>query len=291
MADPTVEQIVRRGLRRAGEARPSPELVARARDEWIQELLSDIGARAIDAGSASVLSSLEITQTTVAEVGRRRYPLPDDFDDDSSVTLLDGALRGTIVTAEEDQVTTTLAGLTSDTGAGHYLVVLDGIAKGAMREIVSVDTGVSPTLLTLDRLFDEGETPAPGDTFLVVDEVIELQEWNTEDGDRWEEFGTGQPAEYRMWQGNVEFNIAPDKVYAIRVRYIPSLSKVDVTSETMAALLLRWQHVLVIGVWKLAAEENDDDQSRLALAQYEAAVSRAIAKEVDYMRDFEGFTL
>src|SRR5574342_73997 len=81
--DPTVTEIVTEGLKRGGRTSPTAAQIQSAIDHALREVKADIML------VAPTHPSLRTTATTVTLRGLQRYAVPDDHNEQESITLLD----------------------------------------------------------------------------------------------------------------------------------------------------------------------------------------------------------
>ena len=83
--NPLLSQIVLEGINQAGEMNPSAALLARATNNWIEEIKNDIW----NLGKKPKL--LHVTAYTTIPVGQSRYAYPSDYSSDLSLNILTGS--------------------------------------------------------------------------------------------------------------------------------------------------------------------------------------------------------
>lgn len=301
MADITANTICVEALKRAGIFSPSVAEITRARTEWLEEVKTDIWNRA-DINGNTRLRTLHTTAVAPLTKGQRRYSLPGDFDEELSVTFLDGDKD---LTVEGDGVAAsgaTKACFTFDTTAsdsvteadllGHYVFFYSGKAKGQFREVVSFPLA---NKCEVDITWDTSggdKTPASDDKARIINRTTDIEEVGIQEGDDLlYSKGTGKPSRFFKYNDAFYLDKAPDQdYYGLRLRYYADLTRLTVETDNqlstaataMQDVYRKWRNVLVLGVLKIALFSHGDEMFINAGGEYELAISNLLRKEIDY---------
>ncbi len=284
--------IVKEGLRRAGFSDPDAELLNRAENIWLGELVNEIvtSARATGYG---VLKPFETTAYAIGVINQSRYALPDDYDHRLSVAILDGTHTDTVVSGDSASVT-----LASDEdisvadAEGRHVLITAGTAKGQYRQIV--DYNSTTKVVTTATSFDTSKTPLSGDTYLIVDDEqrVFFEYVRTLD----EQFiarEVGEPQDVGIFNSELLFDRPLDKTYGLKLRYYADPAKIARSDSRWTDLYTRWQHLLTLGIQRYAYEDADDE-TRFAtrfVEKWQAALIAQIRRDQPDYGQFEGFGL
>tara|TARA_Y100000310_G_scaffold157246_1_gene156618 strand:- start:2295 stop:3092 length:798 start_codon:yes stop_codon:yes gene_type:complete len=265
-------------------------MVKRVADEWVPEIVSDI----VDQSRRLGDGFLEILQTTaiaIATPNRRRYPLPADFDDELSVTLLDGDTTGTAQDGDSSVVTLDSAeSISSADAEGRYVLMTAGTSKGQYRQITDYNSTTKEA--TVEQPWDDTKTPVSGDTYVILDCFDILWEDNTKEADKsYAATASSRPASFSRFNAEYLLDYPPDKAYGLKLRYYANPLKLDFADSKWTQMLSDWRSALIDGVTTLALEENDDSRSDNVRERFIAKVGGIVAKERPFGDEFEGVTL
>lgn len=294
---PTADELGTEALRRVGydSTQIDAALLTRVSDHWIPQVLSDIAEHGRRT-KVTRFRSLQNSATIVTTVGQRRYDWPEDYQDVSSLTLLQGAITGTLTADTSAEGTSLVTATTSSTGltgkavAGYWLVVTSGEAVGVMREVTAIVEASPVITLTIDAGWDVSAYPVSGDTFLLIDQAgLEVKQVRQVAVDQsFSVRGVGTPSCFAAHDQTLELEVAPDATMALVLRYYSSPSKISADSPMMSRILTLWRSTIMKGLLKIGAEDVDDPRYARFLAEYESSVSDLVLSEADDL-DFEGF--
>lgn len=297
--DATAQTIAIEGLRRGGINSPTPSQVARAATEWIPDVLSDIWTRAVATGNTR-LRSLEKTAVLLSQVGKRRYDMPFEAEEEFVLTLFSARSHFTV---DEDEVNGSqkirmVDAETMPTDAVGRFVYFDaenpeGSHLTQVRQIIGIDEDDDHVFL-LDAAWQDNFLPHEDDTAYIADESTELVEIGIREYDHIQATGgTGVPYYFIKHQNVIEFDVAPDaSTYLIQMRYWAVVNNLDYQIEPMPTVFNNWRHVIVRGIQAITFLENGDlDSFKFADSKFEQAVEMLIRRELSYGGQFTGFQI
>lgn len=294
--NPTATSIVTEAYNKVGIDSPTSAQLTRAKDHFLEEIKNDIWIRAGRSGNTRI-KSLQTSDVQISVVGQSKYDFPSDFDEEITISILDGDHTGT---AQAGASTTITLESGEDAGEsdveGKYILITSGTGVNGLRQCVDYNT--STLVATVASEWDT--TPDSTSTYLIVNQTTELEEDNvlSMGGLGNSTFSKGKPTTFMKISEGVNermvFDIPCDlATYGILLRYYANLNKVDLTegSTLISKLYLNWREPLVMGVaWKIALDDDDDKQERLE-PRYEGMVTQLLAKEMPFGGEFEGFTV
>lgn len=291
---PTAVSIVTEGMKAAGMRTLSASDISRARDEWLQEIFNDIWMSFESSGNTR-LKTLQTTAIAIGVDNQRQYDLPVDFDEELVVNILDGDDTGTSQGGTSSTVTLESGEDISQSDAeGRYILMTGGTSKGQYRQCVSYNT--TSLAATIDRNWDDGKTPAGGDTYLVVKQHHLIEEIGISELDEiLEPTVPGLPTTFAKFGDQFFFERPLDKAtYGLRLRYYANIHKLDL-AESSSALITKiytnWQQVLKTGI-KMKAESNmKAAEFSQTQALYFRLVSNLINKEIPYGGELTQLTM
>lgn len=290
--DPTIATLCTEGWKKTGVT-PSAAELSRAQTEFLQEIFNDIALRSVMTGNTR-LKSLQTKVTYASVKGSRTLDLAEDFDEEISVYILDGTLRGTAQAGASTTITlaSSETTLTAARGLGKYIYTTGGTGSNQLRQIT--DYNATTKVATIDTAWTV--TPGATTTYLIVETVQECEEDNElNEFDYYLTVTAGRPSYYAKYGRQLILDKPFDlSTYGVLVRYYQNLNQVDLVegSTTLITRLLRnWRAVLTQGIyWKTCTSQNDT-QEATAKRDYESLVAALLIKEIPYGGEFTGFTL
>lgn len=273
-SNPTLEELVREGLAKAGEESPDADLLTRAEEQWIGEIKNDIW----ELGKKP--KSLHITSYGVFQQGQSRYSNPSNFSSDLSLTILDGSVRDTARGGSVSSITLSAADVSDESIIGKGIIVLSGTGQGSYSQIVDFDT--STKIATVVPNFNT--SPGSDSGYLIVDQEYPVEQRPVFENDRNQNIPLKGIADRFYPIGDEDYgefilNKAPDKVYGARLRYYANLMKIDTDSTLMSTLYLRWRIIWVEGIRFKKIDDEDDDRAEAAEARYRRKMQAIIGRE------------
>ena len=283
-------KIAEEGLKKVGISSPTPDQLNNAEQTLLREVLADI-VTSPGRSFNNRLKSLESVSTQINTEGQSKYSVPTDFDEEISVTLLDGTHTGTATAGAATSIT-----LAADEDAsvedveGNYILITSGTGLTQLRQVT--DYNSTTKVATVDTW-----TTNPDNTsvYLIVDTTVDLTDNAIEE---FSGIGTNftktRPSSYnKVIEAGTEYFIldAPcDKsTYGIMTRYYADISKVDEDSDTMTNIYRKWYITLVYGVAAKVAEDEDDSKFQIFEAKYQDMKANLLAKEMPFGTEFQGF--
>jgi hypothetical protein len=292
MATPNITSatIASEGLRRSGFPDPTAEQIKRAKEIWMPELVNEIISKTRATGFG-VLKTFETTVLAIGIVNQRRYALPTDFDDELNVTLLDGDVTDTVQSANSTTVTLAAGETVSESDAeGRHILITTGVGKGQYRQITDYDS--TTKVVTMDIAWDTGKTPSSSDTYVIVNEedAVGIEYVKVIDESR-RSRTPGMPTCVTIHNNEFIFNSPLDKTYGMKVRYYADPAKIDFDDARWTDLFTRWQHLLTLGVQRVAMDELDDSRTPEVTQNFTQELVGTIRREQPEYGEFEGFIL
>jgi hypothetical protein len=273
-SNPTLEELVREGLAKAGEASPDANLLERAEEQWMGEIKNDIW----ELGKKP--KSLHITSYGVFQAGQSRYSNPSDFSSDLSLTILDGATRGTAQGGSVSSITLAASDSSDESIIGKGIIVLSGTGQGSYSQIVDFDSDTK--VATVAPNFNTA--PSSDSGYMIVDQEYPVEQRPVFENDRHQNVPVKGIADRFYPMGDEDYgefflNKAPDKVYGARLRYYANLMKIDTDSTLMSTLYLRWRIIWVEGIRFKKIDDEDDDRAQVAEERYRRKMQAIIGRE------------
>lgn len=290
--DPTITTLCTEGWKKTGVT-PSAAELTRAQTEFLQEIFNDIATRSVLTGNTR-LKSLQTKLAQASVAGVRTIDLAENFEEEFSVCILDGSLRGTAQTGGASSITLALTETTLNAGRGlgKYIFTTGGTGANQLRQIILYNA--TTKVATVDSAWTT--PPDSTTTYLVVERVQLCDEDNQlDEQDYYLPAAAGIPTYYSKFGRQLIFDRAFDlSTYGVLVRYYQNLNQVDLVegSTTLITRLLRnWRSVLTQGIyWKVCVVQNDT-QEVSAKKDYEQMVGALLVREIPFGGEFVGFTL
>jgi hypothetical protein len=284
---PTLSSIVVESLKKAGHRDPASDvtLLKRAKEEWMQEIFNDIWMRSEISGNTR-LKTLQTTAIAISVDNQRKYGLPDDFNEELNVEILDGDDTGTAQSGTVNSVTLESGEDISQANAeGRYVLMTSGTSKGQYREILTYNT--TTLVATIDQNWDTGKTPVSGDTYLVINRHYETDELGIDELDEvLEPTIPGLPRYFAKFEDQFYFNKPFDKAtYGLRLRYFANIHNVDLaegSGKLITKIFTNWQAILKEGMKMKAEQSLKSTEYRETKQNYEELMAHLIMKEIPY---------
>jgi len=291
---PTADALCTESMKMAGIDRPSPEQVKRAKEIWLQQILSSIWMESERTGNTR-LKTLHTTAIAISVDNQRVYDLPSNFDEELEITILESTHTGSaqsgtnasvVLASDED--------ISQGDAEGRYILMTGGASKGQYREIISYDTAT--VTATPHRNFDNAKTPASGDTYGIVDQRTELKEFNiVELGELSSATTPGRPTRFAKHKRQFYFDKPFDAAtYGLLLRYYANIHKIDLTEgegTLMTQILTDWQDILYTGVQWKAQQSIHDSSWKETYALFKDMLNNLIEKEIPYGGEMMQFTV
>ena len=288
--DPTATALATEAYRKARTPDYTPTAAELTRaGVWMQELFNEIAFQSERNGDTR-LKTLQTTLYFTSVKGKRTYDLAEDFEEEFTVTILDGTVRGTAQGGAAG--TLTLAaddGMAETTAVGSWIYLTGGTGSAQMRQITAYNT--TTKVATLDSSWTT--TPDNTSTYLLVHKTKRLTEDNQIELDDLSPSSMGMPSYFSKYGRQLifdrPFNLS---TYGIRVRYFANINQIDLVegaSTLITRIYRNWQSVLVKGLFWKVLEGDGDAQSLAAKKDFENMLPILVNKERPYGGEFEGF--
>lgn len=290
--DPTAVSIATEALRLVNEksTQDSTELgiYSGARLERIKNLIWNITLRNGDTR----LKILQQTSFLIGTKGERVIPVPTDFSEEMSMSMLDGTHTDTAQTSTA--ATVTLASdedLTEADAVGNFYLGLTGVSEAQFRQINAYDT--TTKIATVAEEWDSGARPTATDTYMIMDTQSPVTEFHPTDLDDLQKtVPTGKPTRFSKYADEIYFDKALDKTtYGIRLRYFANLNRIDLDSSLMTKVYREWQALLEQGLYWNKLREIEHTDHVAAKKEFDDMAQDMIAKQLPYGGEFEGFVI
>jgi hypothetical protein len=273
-SNPTLEDLITEGLRKAGIKDPDTDLIDRA-EGWVEEIKNDIW----QLGKKP--KALHVTSYGVFQRGQSRYSNPADFSSDLSLTILDGSNRGTAQGGSTSSIQFAASDPSSDSSVvGKGVIILSGTGQGSYSQIISYDS----TTKQANVVPNFNTAPAAGSVYMVVDREYPVEQRPIFESDATRQSPINGIADRFYPVGDEDYgefilNKNPDKVYGARLRYYANLMKVDTDSTLMSTLYSRWRDIWIEGVRFKKLDDEDDDRSDGGEDRYRRKLQAIISRE------------
>jgi hypothetical protein len=290
--DPTIATLCTEGWKKTGVT-PSAAELARAQTEFLQEIFNDIWNRSVITGNTR-LKTLQTLQTAASVKGSRTLDLAEDFDEEYSVAILDGSLRGTAQAGASTSITLKAleTTLTASRALGKYIYTTGGTGSNQLRQITLYNA--TTKVATVDSAWTVN--PDSTTTYLIV-ETIQIMDEDNDLGefDYYLTSAARRPTYYKKFGRQFIFDAPFDlATYGLLIRYYKNLNQVDLTegaSTLITRILRNWRAVLTQGIyWKTCTAQNDSQEAS-AKTEYERMVGALLVREIPFGGEFVGFTL
>lgn len=283
-SNPTLTELVTRGLKDSGSYSPSATEISDASTYWIEEIKNDIWL------NAKRMKSLQAIAHGVLVKGQSRYSYPSDFSSNLVMTLLSGTDTGIAQAGGSGSIT-----LASNFSSGQnniiglYILIISGTGVASCSQIVTYDdltkvATVAPNFKT---------APGVGSGYLIITSEKDLDQKPVDQMKLFSSINLSAPTCYFPIgdedYGEFILNAPPDKVYGVRLKYYANLMKLDIDSLHMSNLYLQWRIPFIEGIklrnWSKRDDTNSDNQRML----YMKIIRDLIMKET-YGHDMHNLT-
>ena len=284
----TADNLVNEAFDRCGIDSPTDAQSTRAIDYFLQEILNDIMNTSFRDGNTR-LKSLQETLLDASVDGQRTLALAEAMDEELLVEILDGSRRATAQTGGASTITLVSTDTSTEANAeGRWIFLTGGTGADQIRQITALDT--STLIATVDSAWTT--TPDSTTTYLIVDNVYQLDEVHISEIETAAFQSKGRPTQFAKYNRDIIFEKAFDRsTYGIRARYYMNIHEVDRTegsSERYTRILQNWQSTLVAGVmWKIL-EDNDDNRQMAKQKAYEESKAALLVTESPFGGEWTG---
>lgn len=290
---PTAESLATEALTRAGLGRRAQQevFIKRVRQEWIPEIMVDIRQKARLIRGDGLLSGLQTEATTVVVTNQTRFIVPDEYEHDLQMWLLDGDSRDTATGGDAFDVNLSATESISEVNAiGRYILMLSGTSHGQYRQITAYDEGTNTA--TVSHRWDTQQTPIAGDTYVIITRENKLEQQTTYDAE-WDRVNRApsEPTRFQMYNREVELDLPPQKAYGLRFRYYADPELIDYNDPKWVFLFRKYRRPLILGLMWTAMQDVDDDRAINLEATYTTAVQQLISSELTTDDEAESFAL
>lgn len=274
---------------KAGITSPSSAQTTQMQNEWLEEIFNEILDTAVQSGRTN-LKTLQETLYDGSVKGQRTLDLAEAFDEEVTISILDGTNRGTAQAGGATSIT--LASTETITEArilGKDIFITGGTGADGIRQCVAYST--TTNIATVDSAWSVN--PAVSSTYLIVERTYPpLEEISMEEMDEIQPAAIGIPMQFAKFKRQIIFDRAFDlSTYGIRLRYFVNIHEVDRAGTLYTRILQNWRAVLIQGLYYKALENVGDTEWEKAHGKFQQLVGKKINKELPYGGEFAGFTL
>lgn len=279
--NPTIYDLCRTALRRAGQPSPSDGMIGDAIHNAFQEVKNDIKL------NCPTHPLLETNEMTVTSVGVPEYTQPSTVNVLKSLILYSGAddARGTVGGFNGSAPSVTSIFLEAKTSAlgssyliGKRLFLLTSTGALQHSYIVSLSSsiaGISPVMAV---------EPGGSTTYLVADNREELYDSSRQQlqYDRTEWATKGLPKCGALDGETFYMNIPPDKIYPMIWTYYQDIDQMDEDSSTFTKMLREWRNIFVEGVTAKSMVLYDDNRQYEHIKIYQYMIDRLRSETISF---------
>ena len=258
-AVPTVNSLVREGLRQARIFNPNATQIATYQNEVMEQLKNELWQELKQSKPLMTFSYMALT------AGQSRYSCPSDFSSDMTMVVLTGLVTANVISASAN----TLYGATAqqlgiDQAIGKDICIISGTGVSSVSQIINVQPGgiAGSTIFTVYPDFQS--TPDATSIFMVVDNQWPVESKHIAEYDKFRTAGLDRPR-YFFPMGDEDFDefifdVPPDNRnnYVIRMRYTVNIMTLDLNSTLMSTLYQKFREYWIRGVKYQALSDNDD---------------------------------
>lgn len=252
----------------------------------MEEILNEIWKAAIRSGR-SYLKTLQETTYFATARGKSYIDMAESFDEETSILILDGTVRGTATAGAASTIT--LAADDSQTAAGASgkpIYLTGGTGSVQLRQITSLDTATK--IATVDSAWTTN--PVSGTTYLIVSKTVPLEEISPVEIDESQPASEGMPTAFAKYKRQVVFDRPFDlSTYGIQVRHFLNIHQVDRSAAVYTRILRNWRNTLTEGLLWKAFESQGDDQDVKAKKDFIGSLEGLLQEEMSFGGEFSGF--
>mgnify|MGYP001594673593 CR=1 FL=1 len=273
---PTLVSITTEGLKKAGITTPTSAQLARAQDEWMEEIKNDIWI------IAKKLISLQTTTIQTLVNGQSRYSLPTDFSSIITMEILDGRVRGTAQAGSATSITLASADTSTDI-IGSEIVITAGTGQNSISRVTAFNTTTKVATVA-----PSWTAPASGSSYMIIDTTYPLTEktvvylrslGNATNRDVPSWFytaGDADDGEYELYPIPYQ---SDSHVMACRITYYADLMELDLAGTLMATLYKKWRNLFTQGVLMKTFQNDNESRAEKAATTYGGMLSSLIMRE------------
>lgn len=266
---PTLHDICKTALRRAGQPAPSGGMIEEAMNHAFMEVKNDIK---LNAPTHPLLLTEEVQATVI---GVRSQAQPTKCHRATSVLLYDGPneWRGTAQTGASGSIT--VAATMSEVEGnliGLPIFTLGGTGSLQYRHI----TAYNNTSKVLSISPDWTTTPDSTTTYLICNTQREI--FNTSkqvlNMDQYDFAGDNAPYYGTINGEQLWFNVSPDKIYPLLWNYYIDIDQLDENAAVSQKILREWRNIFVQGITAYSMQTYDDTRQFDQLNTYQFMINR-----------------
>jgi|GEM_PF-6498860 len=280
--NPTITQIKTDAYKKAGVDSASSTETTRA-DRLLQEVLNEIWMASFRDGNTR-LKSLEAEAMDISTKGLRAITLPEDFDEEISVIIMDGTHRGTAQTGSSTSITFASNEDATETDVvGKTIVITGGTGVDSYGVCTAYNT--STKVATVSSW--SSTSPSASSTYLIANKPRFLEEENIREFDEDNVAPSlGIPSAYAKFNRQIVFDRPFDlSTYGIYLKYFMHVHQVDLTegNATRITRILRdWRFVLTNGLAYKIMELEDNDKYIPTKKLFDDGIQTLLVRHIPY---------
>lgn len=278
--NPTIYDLCRTALRRAGQPSPSDGMIGDAIHNAFQEVKNDIKL------NCPTHPLLETSEMTVTVVGVPEYTQPSTVNVLKSLILFSGpdGLRNSVVGygGSAPSVTSLLLGSNASSYSDSYMVgkrifIISGtgaLQHAFIKTFASTVAGISPVMAV---------EPSSA-VYMVADNREELYDSGRQQlqYDRNDWGSKGRPVGGALDGEKFYMNIPPDKIYPMIWTYYQDIDQMDEDSSTFTKILREWRNIFVEGVTAKSMVLYDDNRQYEHIKIYQYMIDRLRSETISF---------
>jgi hypothetical protein len=263
---PTLASIVTEGLRQARIFSPTQSQITLYSGDPMEQLKNTLWTNIKQAKPLMTFSYLVLVP------GQSRYSCPQDFSSDMTMVILTGLYTGNVVSATANTLTvSTIPNGVYDINQvlGEDLAITGGTASASVSQIIGlVNNNDGTQTLTVYPNFQG--TPDATSSYMIVDNQYPVEADHIANYDRFRSSELNRPRKfYSMGDEDYDefiFDCAPDNVfvYVVRMRYFVNVMTLDLASQLMSTLYLKFRDYFIQGIRARVLADNMDDEAPAA---------------------------
>lgn len=264
---PTIATILTEALTRSGTPSPTTDQLARAEDEWLEEIKQDILGRKNLRSLQETIVLIPIAYVTV-------YAIPSPLYTVNELWFYRGDETGTAQAGTSNTITLAAASTASeDDVRARKIYLTGGTGAGQSNRITALNTSTKVATVACAWTTNPDSTT----TYMVEDEE-HLIHGPDQDIPRDGQSPSTRILRWEFWEDHVHIHPPLDNAgeYALELRGTVDLSLVDETDARYTRFLREWRNAIKYGVMVRNFEDVDDDNALRYEGKYERAVNRLL---------------
>ena len=218
--------------------------------------------------------------------------MPSDYQSNLKFTLLDGTHYGTAQAGAATTITlTALEDITEADILGKYIVITGGTGANQIAQVTAYNATTKVAIIYAETINGEwATTPGATSTYLVCDEVDDLEYRSITEHDLAYETNRGEPCAYILSENETygEFRLWPSPysvdtgqtIFVVLQRYYANIMLLDSAGALMSLLYRRWRNTFVQGIFYKSLQHKNDDRASAEEVKFYTLLKLMMAKEM-----------